>query len=291
MALAICLGGLAVCAFVVLWLYGRELCRMARWLRRHDVASNERLTTEMPGPGFAAMAWAVNDALDATAARQRQAAAEQRQFQRDLTSLSHDVRTPLMGAKGYVSLAADEPDAGRRAHYLQAAEARLGDMESLLNSLFAYVQAVDGERELNLRPIAALPVLADVLMGQYPAFEGRGWEPQVRFENEAFIVEVDADALARICENLVGNALRHGAGAPTITQCGRTITFANPVADEAEIDPTRLFDRFYRADPTRTGAGAGLGLAVVASLAEAMGMEVRAEVQNGRFAIVLTFPA
>lgn len=50
MALAICLGGLAVCAFVVLWLYGRELCRMARWLRYRDAASNERLTTEMPGP-------------------------------------------------------------------------------------------------------------------------------------------------------------------------------------------------------------------------------------------------
>lgn len=290
MALATCLGGLAVCAFVVLWLYGRELCRMARWLRYHDAASNERLTTEVPGPGFTAMARAVNDALDATAARQRQGAAEQRQFQRDLASLSHDVRTPLMGAKGYVSLAADEPDAARRAHYLQAAEARLGDMEGLLNSLFAYVQAVDAERELDVRPVAVLPVLADVLMGQYPAFEARGWEPEVRFENEAFTVEADPDALARICENLVGNALRHGTEAPVITQCGRTIMFANAVVDGAAIDPARLFERFYRADSTRTGAGAGLGLAVVASLAEALGATCAAEVQNGRFAIALTFP-
>lgn len=290
MALAICLGGLVACAFVMLTLYGRELCRMARWLRHHDAASNERLTTEMPGPGFTAMARAVNGALDATAARQRQAAAEQSRFQRDLASLSHDVRTPLMGAKGYVSLAVDESDDARRAHYLQAAEARLEDMEGLLNSLFCYVQAVDAEQELDVRPVAVLPVLADVLMGQYPAFEARGWEPEVRFADEAFTVEADPDALARICENLVGNALRHGAGAPAITQRGRTITFANAVADEAAIDPARLFDRFYRADPTRAGAGAGLGLAVVASLADAMGVTCAADVQNGRFAIALTFP-
>lgn len=63
------------------------------------------------------------------------------------------------------------------------------------------------------------------------------------------------------------------------------------MADEAEIDPARLFERFYRADPTRTGAGAGLGLAVVASLAEAMGATSAAEVQDRRFAIILTFPA
>ena len=235
MALAICLGGLAACAFVVLALYGRELCRMARWLRHHDAASNERLTTEMPGPGFAAMARAVNGALDAAAAR-------------------------------------------------------LGDMEGLLNSLFCYVQAADAERGLDVRPVAVLPVLADVLMGQYPAFEARGWEPAVRFEDEAFTVEADAGALARICENLVGNALRHGAGAPAITQRGRTITFANAVADGAAIDLARLFERFYRADPTRAGAGAGLGLAVVASLADALGVTYTAEVQNGRFAIALTFP-
>lgn len=290
MALAICLGGLAACAFVVLTLYGRELCRMARWLRHHEAASNERLTTEMPGPGFTAMARAVNGALDATAARQRQAAAEQGRFQRDLASLSHDVRTPLMGAKGYVSLAVDESDDARRAHYLQAAEARLEDMEGLLNSLFCYVQAVDAERELDVRPVVVLPVLADVLMGQYPAFEARGWEPAVVFEDEAFTVEADPDALARICENLVGNALRHGAGAPAITQRGRTITFANAMADGAAIDAARLFERFYRADPTRAGAGAGLGLAVVASLAEALGAACTADVQGGRFAIALTFP-
>ena len=143
MTLAICFGGLALCGFAMVLLYGHELRRMARFLRNRDGRSNSRLTTEMPGPGFADLARAVNGTLDAADQRERERAAEQRQFQRDLASLSHDIRTPLMGAKGYVSLAAEEPDDARRAHYLQAAEARLTDMEGLLDALFAYARATD----------------------------------------------------------------------------------------------------------------------------------------------------
>lgn len=289
MVLAFCLGGLALCAFAVLALYGRELRRMAAWLRTRDKHSNGRLTTEMPGPGFTAMARAVNESLDAAAAEQRQAVQAQQQFQRDLASLSHDIRTPLMGAKGYVSLATDETDPAQRAHYLSAAEARLADMEGLLNQLFAYARANDPEHALDLQTVVVLPLLADVLAGQYPAFEQRGWEPQVAFQNEALTVEADPEALARIFENLVSNALRHGAGAPSIIQQGRTLTFANPVESPGALDPARLFDRFYQADPTRTQGGAGLGLAVVASLAKAQGMEVTASLEGKALGITLAF--
>ena len=170
MTLAICFGGLALCGFAMVLLYGHELRRMARFLRNRDGRSNSRLTTEMPGPGFVDLARAVNGTLDAADRRERERASEQRQFQRDLASLSHDIRTPLMGAKGYVSLAVEEPDDARRAHYLQAAEARLADMEGLLDALFAYARATDAASELDRRPLVVLPVLADVLTGQFPAF-------------------------------------------------------------------------------------------------------------------------
>lgn len=291
MTLAVCFGGLSLCAFVVLALYGRELRRMATWLRTRDERSNGRLTTEMPGPGFAAMARAVNEALDAGDAERREAAAERRQFQRDLASLSHDIRTPLMGASGYVALAADEPDAARRAHYLEAARTRLADMEGLLNALFAYARANDPDAELDMRPVAVLPVLAGVLAGQFPAFEERGWEPSVRFADEGFSAEADAEALARMIENLVSNALRYGIAAPVIVQEGRAVVFSNAVADPDALDASRLFERFYRADTARAQGGAGLGLAVVASLAAAQGIGVSASLEGDVLSVRLEFPA
>lgn len=290
MTLAVCFGGLALCAFAVLVLNGRELRRMAAWLRTRDERSNGRLTTEMPGAGFAVMARAVNETLDAADAERQKAAAERRQFQRDLASLSHDIRTPLMGASGYVALAADEPDAVRRAHYLDAARTRLADMEGLLNALFAYARANDPDAELDLRPTAVLPALAGVLAGQFPAFEERGWEPAVRFADEAFVAEADAEALVRMLENLVSNALRYGTSAPAIVQEGRTVVFSNTVADPDALDASRLFQRFYRADVARAQGGAGLGLAVVASLAAAQGIGVSASLEGDVLSITLAFP-
>ena len=271
---------LAVGAGATALLFRRELRRMARFLRGRDARSNARMTVEAPGRAFAELAEAVNAQLDAAQRERLEGQRRQQEFQRDLSSLSHDIRTPLMGAKGYLRLAQDEGDEAGRARRLVAAEARLDDMGALLDQLFAYAQANDPDLALDLRPVAVLPALADVLVGQFPAFERRGWEPRVDFEDEGLSVDADAEALARIFENLVVNALRHGVSAPTIEQRGGAVTFANEVSDPAALDVERLFERFYRADASRTSPGSGLGLAVAASLAEAMGMRLDARLEG-----------
>lgn len=278
--LACGVAGVALAALV----YERQLRRLARSLRERDAHSNTRLTVEAPGRGFTELAAAVNGQLDAAREERVEALRRQREFQRDLASLSHDVRTPLMGAKGYVRLAQDareRPDGEETvARHLAAAEARLDDMGALLDQLFAYAQASDPDLALDLRPVRVLPLLADVLVGHYPAFDERGWEPQVDFEDEALATDADPEALARIFENLVANALRHGASALAVRQRGRVVTFSNEVADPAAIDVERLFERFYRADASRSASGAGLGLAVSQSLAEAMGMRMTAHLEG-----------
>ena len=297
--LAVVLAGFAglVAGAGIVWLAcGREVRRMARFLRERDARSNARLTVEAPGRSFAELASAVNGQLDAAQEERVAARRQQQEFQRDLASLSHDIRTPLMGAKGYLRLAQDvgagfegvaeaagphaEDAEAARLRRLAAAEARLDDMRALLDQLFAYAQANDPDLALDLRPVRVLPVLADVLVGQYPAFERQGWEPHVDFQDEALLADADPEALARIFENLVVNALRHGVSAPTIEQRGGTVTFANEVSDPAALDVERLFERFYRADVSRTSPGSGSGLAVAASLAEAMGMRLDARLEG-----------
>ena len=297
--LAVVLAGFAglVAGAGIVWLAcGREVRRMARFLRERDARSNARLTVEAPGRSFAELASAVNGQLDAAQEERVAARRQQQEFQRDLASLSHDIRTPLMGAKGYLRLAQDvgagfegvaeaagphaEDAEAARLRRLAAAEARLDDMRALLDQLFAYAQANDPDLALDLRPVRVLPVLADVLVGQYPAFERQGWEPHVDFQDEALLADADPEALARIFENLVVNALRHGVSAPTIEQRGGTVTFANEVSDPAALDVERLFERFYRADVSRTSPGSGLGLAVAASLSEAMGMRLDARLEG-----------
>ena len=288
--------GVGLGALLVAACYATELGRSARFLSGRDRASNARLTCGSRLPGTARLVDAVNAELDAADAERVAALRAADEFSRGLSALSHDVRTPLTGARGYLQLAREEADPARKDEQLAAADARLAAMSGLLDELFSYARAADPDTPLELAPVGLRPLLEQVLLGHYPEFEARGWEPELLCEG-APVVEADAEALARIVENLVANALRHGSGPLSVTvrdaqapgeKDGRlAVDFANPVADPDALDADRLFERFYQADASRATAGSGLGLAVAAQLAAAQGMELSARVDASTLTITL----
>lgn len=293
-AIALLVIGLGMGSLLAGARYVGELHRIARFLREHGPQSNMRVTAG-GAPGVTDLADAINAELDRSAQAHIEALRHQQEFQRDLSALSHDIRTPLMGAKGYLQLARDEADAAQRARHLDAAAARIDATTELLDQLFAYTKSTDPDLALTLEPVALKPFVEEVLLGQYPAFEERGWEPQVIFEDAVAAVEADRDALARVLTNLVVNALRHGSAAPRVSARREgdrvELSVSNAVADPESIDAARLFDRFYQADATRGAAGSGLGLAICANLARAMGMDIAAEVRDGILTITLAMRA
>lgn len=299
-------GGAIVCR-----LYAAELGRAARFLKGRERTSNARMTCASRLPGLVALADAVNAELDAAATERAEAKAAADEFARGLSALSHDVRTPLMGARGYLQLARDEEAAESREAELSAAEKRLSSMGGLLDELFSYARASDPDTPLELEPVAVRPVVETALLGHFPEFDARDWEPVVDLGGDGAagndaaggdaaggagpVVLADAEALSRIVENLVVNALRHGAGPLSVKardgEDGRvSIAFENAVADPAVIDADRLFERFYQADPARAGQGSGLGLAVAAELARAQGMGLSAALEGEALIITLTCP-
>lgn len=286
--------GLAMGAVFVVACYATELGRQARFLTARDRASNARLTTSSRLPGMVSLVDSVNAELAASDAERVEALRSADEFSRGLSALSHDVRTPLTGARGYLQLAREEEDPARRGAQLAAADARLAAMAGLLDELFSYARAADPDTPFELGSVALRPLLEQVLLGHYPEFEGRGWEPTL--ECEDVMVEADAEALARIVENLVVNALRHGSGPLSVTvrpaEKSRVLAdFANPVAEPGSIDADRLFERFYQADASRATQGSGLGLAVAAELAAAQGMGLSARVAGGTLTITLAMSA
>lgn len=276
--------GIAVAAFaagaaLVILRYERELRRMACFLDQREPAGNARMTTGVRTRGMLSLARGVNAELDELQ-NERIASQQARQaFQAGLTCLSHDIRTPLAGAQGYLQLVEDEADPAAKERYLSAAAHRLDDVRVLLDDLFSFAQVHDPSFEVAYEPVRPADVLGDVLAGLYPQFRERGWEPRVLLDDEA-VVQADAEALARIFRNLTANALRHGAAAPVIEQRGGRVTFENRVDDPDAIDVDRLFERFYQGGGARSSAGAGLGLAIVSQLAASMGATAAASLEG-----------
>lgn len=277
--IAVFVAAVAVVAIVV-GLYERELRNMAHFLRQRERGSNERISVEFATQGIREVASAMNEELDVL--RDARIEQEKRQvaFRQDLSSLSHDIRTPLAGAQGYLQLYERTEDPGEQKRCLKEAAARLGVMRDLTDKLFEYAKAVDSDSPLTLERVEVFSVLAEVLAGMYPQFAERNWKPLITFEDEDVAVLADKEALQRVFSNLLTNALRYGADAPCIEQEGTTIRISNTVADPFSIDADHMFDRFYQAEAARTNDGSGLGLAIVASLVERMGGNVSARVHK-----------
>ena len=290
--------GMGLGAVFVVACYVTELGRQARFLARRERLSNARLTCGSRLPGMVSLVDAVNAELAAADAERVESLRAADEFSRGLSALSHDVRTPLTGARGYLQLAREEADPARKDEQLAAADARLAAMSGLLDELFSYARAADPDTQLELGPVALRPVLEQVLLGHYPEFEVRDWVPALDMVDSSIEVTADREALTRIVENLVVNALRHGSGPLTMRvlpagerggeKHGVIVEFSNPVADPSDIDADRLFERFYQADPSRSTAGSGLGLSVAAQLAAAQGMSLSARLDGATLTITLS---
>ena len=250
----------------------RDLARLAELLDRSAVSPAPRARLESSDPVVAELARAIDRHLDADLERDLERRRADERFREQLAALSHDIRTPLAGAQGYLQLAQRAEDPERAARYLEGAEKRLAAMRVLVDDLFTYARAADPSWEPELVACDLAEAAADALAARYEAFGTRGWEPDVRLA-ETVPVLAAPDALARVIANLLENALVHGCGAPQVRVEGTALAVENPVApeDAARLDPARLTERFYQGDPSRTGHGTGLGLAVARALTESMG--------------------
>ena len=269
---------------VASWIFLREIRKQANFLANRSSSSGSRVKVHLPGKSWKFFARAINDALDAVQQSHVKEMRRSRELQEDICAISHDMKTPLAGARGYIQLGQRElsEDECRANAYLCSAIERVDAAAALLDTLSAYVQTQDPDRKYRFEPTPLLPLVIEVLTDQLAELENRGWEPDVHFMDESIRVMADRAALKRILTNLVTNALRYGVSAPAIEETGSDKTWelriSNRVNNADGIDPTMLFHRFYRGDPSRGTRGTGLGLSIAKTLANDMGFDLDASV-------------
>ncbi|MEU4210325.1 MtrAB system histidine kinase MtrB [Streptomyces sp. NPDC026206] len=194
-----------------------------------------------------------------------------RMQRRFVSDVSHELRTPLTT----VRMAADviheargsfDPVTARSAELLFG---QLDRFESLLADLLEISRFDAGAAALEAEPVDLRDVVNRVLDGALPLAERKGSRLLVRGGEQPVIVEADARRVERILRNLVVNAVEHGEGRDVIV---RLATAGGAVAVAVRDygvglkpgEATRVFNRFWRADPARarTTGGTGLGLSI-----------------------------
>jgi len=275
----------ALLAGIVGWILARRtLAPVARASEAARSLAEGLLETRIPverADEFGAWAASFNemaDALQGKIVALSQAQSRERRFTSDV---AHELRTPVTALVAEASLLAEQleslpPDARRPAELLVA---DVGRLRVLVADLMEISRLDAGAEPARLEPVDLGALVSAVI-------RDRGADGQIRVDEEPVILESDRRRLERILGNLVGNALEHGGGEAAIRIVAKDGSAVVEVSDRGPGIPAEhlphVFERFYKADPSRTSAGSGLGLAIARENARLLGGDLEAASEDGQ---------
>jgi len=214
-----------------------------------------------------------------------------------MTSLSHDVRTPLTTLIGALDAAHRGLLTGQaREESLDAARRKAHELKDYVDALFDWFKLNSGEFSLQPRPVEAVELTRNFLADWVPLWEEQGMNSRLQIPDGPFRAALDPDAYRRILNNLLQNALTHSrAQCTSVTLTARDGALEVQVADDGVGIPAEalphIFERLYKGDASRGSRGSGLGLSIARQLALCMGGSLTAASTPGKGAVfTLQFP-
>ena len=270
----------------------KDICRQLRFLQECD--SNMLITTEMKKGHIGELAELLNTLLKE---RKRERADYQKKEQMiaDIyTNLSHDIRTPLTSLDGYFQLLEETQEENDRKRYIQIIQERIESLKEMLEELFTYTKLQNGTYELKLEPQNVGQILKETVFSYYDDWAEQGISPQFEITEEPVWIRGNKQALRRTIQNIIKNGLDHGNKEIRIQLSGNEkqmeLVFRNKIEPGEQIDISRVFERFYKADKARSKSSTGLGLSIAKGFVQKMHGEIAAEIKEDWFCIKISFP-
>jgi signal transduction histidine kinase len=218
--------------------------------------------------------------------------------QRFVADASHELRTPLSTIRTNAEFLRERPDAAAvdRTAAIGDIVSEAERMSKLVEGLLVLARA-DAGIAIERRPVDLRAIASEEARRVRPPGRVRDGAETVHVTAEgSALVSGDPDAIGRVIRSLLDNAFRHGKPPVGITVAKRDGSVSLEVRDAGPGLPKgseeRIFERFYRADRSRTGEGTGLGLAIARAIVQAHGGTIRvASADGGGTAVTMELPA
>lgn len=236
---------------------------------------------------------------------------KEREFQKQIAQISHDLRTPLTSMIGYLRLMDQSSLSREEREDIAVVERKAQALQRLITQFYDYSKARDEDLKLELKETDAARLLREKVLDSWREMEERKLDVELELPEEAVFVMADKDALERVFANLLQNCGRYAKTKLRIElrkdEQHVVILFANDTSDfagkqmQTETIPSagqtteavqngrkqtvqneleKLFERFYVRDSARTQGASGLGLSIARGLTEKMGGTLTAEMQR-----------
>lgn len=212
-----------------------------------------------------------------------------------MTSLSHDVRTPLTTLIGYLDAAHKGiVDGKERDDYIETARLKAHDLKEYIDVLFDWFKLGSNEFSMNIAEIDLTELTRNILIDWIPIFEDTQVDFTIDIPEQPFRVQIDPDGYMRILNNLIQNVISHSHADKievALSEQNRNIKILlsdNGIGIGKE-DLKHIFDRLYKCDKGRSEKGSGLGLSIVHELVDKLNGTITADSTPGKGTIFTLF--
>lgn len=214
-----------------------------------------------------------------------------------MTSLSHDVRTPLTTLIGYLDAAHKGIVTGKdRDDYIETARRKAHDLKEYIDVLFDWFKLNSNEFAMDINIVEAAELTRNILIDWIPIFEDKQIDYNIDIPEQPFRVKLDTDGYMRILNNLIQNVISHShADKIEIILSKQEKNMQIRLADNGigieKEDLKHIFERLYKCDKGRSEKGSGLGLSIAHQLVEKMNGTITANsIQGKGTEFTLLFP-
>ncbi len=257
---------------------------------------NRRILVE-PYDSFAPLIYEINEIVQAyeeKLASVEQAKEENKQL---MTSLSHDIRTPLTTLIGYLDAVYKERIIGEeQKEYIEIAYRKACDLKEYIDVLFDWFKLNSNEFSIQMQKVEVVELTRNILVDWIPIVEEKNLAYSFEIPDRPFWVKMDSDCYRRIVNNLIQNIIIHSKATSFALDLKCSGNFVTIVIKDngigiSEEDLKHIFERLYKCDKGRLNKGSGLGLSIVQQLVIKMAGEINVEsrVEHGS-SFILKFP-
>ena len=286
-----------ISAVLILYRERRQIKEIAEALADVKNGNGNRRVLANPGQLLSPLIYEINDiilAYEEQIAVFHQTDETNKQL---MTSLSHDVRTPLTTLIGYLDAVHKGVVTGtEREEYIEISRRKAYDLKGYIDVLFDWFKLNSDEFAMTIQRTEAAELTRNILIDWIPLLEDQSIEYSIEIPNQAVIANLDPDSYLRIINNLLQNVITHSqADSVDILLTKREDIMQLSISDNGvgigKEDLKQIFSRLYKCDKSRSDKGSGLGLSIAYQLTEKMGGQLSVESSSGQGAtFILTLP-
>lgn len=196
-------------------------------------------------------------------------------YKRLMTSLSHDVETPLASLVGYLEAVESKMVTGaEQEEYIRVAMEKAHHLKDFVTTLFEWVKLDAGEQIFHFEVCDLNEISRDIMADWVPLLESHNLSYEIEIPETEYMTRVDPTAYTRILNNLLQNILTHSEASQvslTLTETEQQVKII--VADNGNGIPAsdlpHIFERMYQCDHACSTKGNGLGLSIAKELVNA----------------------